>query len=524
MVDCYKPKNTYIIHMNQVYKEILKAFGSDEEIMKAIVTNNMLIYYYISKIIILNSPDYREIESGKGKIAADQVLTECIIIFRRQVKYQKAEIHSTRENLLVGKNNADLTDYLNNLLHLVIDSGSYNPGYQQSQEYEKRLINGHGFQKLYELKEIVEHTLHSCGCDDRQDKEEIFSESLIVFWKKLQNSEVSLYFTGSQTSLDKCRVFNRKFYQDSKLGTYLTGIAKNLFFNRTRSSDYKAVKNNTVEITEIGDADALNRENDNAVLLMFLYYRNFIESRKLRTIISLLQYDCNLEDKEVQKLIGINNTRIHSSRLRNHFYEWYSQNLSKLPVILDSSNEYYTQRDSKKEKLNIKIRTVDLFQKNNLKAVDLSKFLEEFNTVEEFHLFHKIFKYVIYFSSIGKPSALTGLPDEKLLRNMMEIYKNEIFKLTNYQAILLLLFYASDEPGEIIVYLLNHLHIELKEMDQHSESSLNLLQQLERYAPHDRTGLTKELYKSNRILFDNLTQEGNFNTLINTNENIPSAF
>jgi hypothetical protein len=248
---------------------------------------------------------------------------------------------------------------------------------------------------------------------------------------------------------------------------------------------------------------------------MFLYYRNYVEPRKLRTVISLLQYDCNLEDREVRQLIGINNARIHSSRQRSHFMDWYEQNLNNAPAIFDASHDYFLRRENKRSRLNEKIRTIDQFDRNKINHVDLEKFREEFRSNPEFRQHYRIFKHVYYLVSTGKQSGLSGLPDEKSLRAMMDAYKEVMFGLPNYQSVLFLLFYGADEPDETIIGLLKGLHPELAELEQDSDPLKRLLDQLEEHQPANNQDLTNEEYASNCSLFAGLSVKDNFINMVN---------
>lgn len=504
--------------MNSVYRKILDHFGTEEEIMNAITTNNTLVYYLLSRLMIAESSTYIEVETRVGRNAADRLLAECLIVFRRQVKYRKSEIRLARNSITVGKSYSDLSEYLKNLLKLVYETSELSPAYLRAVEFGKKLVKGQGFEKFYELKEMVEHTLHGCGCTNHQDKEEVFSESLLVLWKKLQEGEAGIFFPDNSTSPDQCRIYNRKFYQHSKIGTFLAGIARNLFMNLTRNTEYMASRNYTVEIDESREQEPILDEEDNIVLVLFIYYRIFIEPRKLRTTISLLQYDCNLEDKEVQKLTGISNTRIHSSRLRGHFYDWYQQNLANISQFMDASHEYFRKREEKKEKLNEKIITIDFYQKKIIRTIALEMFREEFACMTEFTQFNPVFKQGYYFFSTGKPSALAGLPDEKHLRELMESFKNGLYQIRSIQAILLLLYYGSDEPADSIIRLLKSLRSELKEPDQNTEASSDLAKQLESINLDGESALIRELYTSNKSLYMNLSLQPHFKTLISTHE------
>jgi len=498
--------------MNSVCQRIVNDFGNDNNLSDAILTNNKLIYYYLSQIIMLGSNYYSDIESLNGKTAADQLLIDSLIIFRRQIKYKKIRIQYEKKRIIVN-NRIELSEYLRNLFILLIETGPLNSFYQQSLEFEKKLITGNGFQKIYELKRPVLNTLHECGCKQIDEQEEIFHESLILFWKKLINSELGVYVTGNFKKLDNFRVYNRMFYQNSKLSTFLTGIAKNLFFNKLKKAGYNVYKDNTTEITDRNDEEQVTNETDNSVLLQFLYYRNFVEPRKIRAMISILQYDCNLEDKEVRMLIGINNARIHSSRLRAHFYEWHRQNSNNIQAFLDIANDYFIKRNLKIDTLNKKIRTIDLYQRNIIKTVELNFFREEFRAIPDYTKYHQVFKYVLYFTTMGKFSALSGLPDEKVLRALMQTYKTELFKLPGYQVILLLLFYGSDEPEEVILTLINSLRTELSDPGQDGLAN-DFTHRLGDFDLRDSTGLTNEIYKSNCTLFNSFSNEKSFINLM----------
>ena len=497
--------------MKSYYQEILYHFHDNVGFSEAVVSNKPLVYYYLTHILIQNSTTFNNIEIKEGKEKADQLLIIMFIVFRRNVKHGKITIICDRHVVSVGnngiKNLVELKDYLVNLFFLIFETSPMNPSYLQSQEFEKKLIQGREFQKLYECKNAVIHTLHGFGCLFAEEKEEIFNESLLVFWKKLVNGEIGIYFSGNKKNLDSYRVFNRKYYQSSKLNTFLTGISANLFRNRMRTSEYNLFKNSTSEIPELIDPGMFNTELDYPILTLFLYYRNFIEKRKIRSLISMLQYDCNLEDKEVRMLTGLNNTRFHSCRLRNHFHQWYYENVNRIPELLDTAHVYFLKRESMKEKLNEKIRMIDLFQRNVLKTVDLEIFTEEFRSMTEFSRNHMIFKYVFYFASAGKLSALNGIPDEKLMKTLMEIYKKELFNLQEYQAILILLYYVSNEPCEIIITLLKNICAEWSGPYQYPTQLNKMALQLLEPFHKDHNSLTNLIYKTNGCLFQSFSSE-----------------
>ncbi|MCD4698862.1 MAG: hypothetical protein K8S16_21735 [Bacteroidales bacterium] len=505
--------------MNDCYNQILKSFSSDKDIIKAIVSNNALIYYYTSQMVIYNSNTYRNIEIRKGKKTANRILTDSLIVFRRQVKYEKVGVMIKGKKIFINNiSGPELSDYLITLFLLIFETGNLNPAHRQSEEFEKKLIDGKGFERLYELKNSILSSLRNFGCKQQQDQEDIFQESLLVFWKKIINGEFGIYFSGSKDNIENCQVYNCKYYQNSKLNTLLTGIARNLFLNRTRSAEYKTSSDLEPDIVLEKKYEIPEMENESPILLMFYYYRYFVEKRKIRALISILQHDCNLEEKEIRNILGVNNARIHSSRLKAHFYQWHEQNENKSQEIADQANEYFTKRESKNEKLNEKIRTIDLYHRNQVNHIDLDVYREEFKTLSEFTLYDLIFKQTFYFTSIGKYSVLTGLPDEELLRESMAAYKRELYQINNIRVIFFLLFYGSDEPDQIIIELVNDLYSELKGSGQCFNLTSKLTEQLNEFYSLDQSVLTNELYQTNSHLFDILSKENSFTKLTTQNE------
>lgn len=500
--------------MKTYYQEILNDFHDDEEIKSAVLLNNTLIYKYFSWIIMQNSTEYKGITHKKSNRAADQLLMDTLIIFRRQVKNELIGLLSRKDKIYAG-NIGELAEYLTGLYQLIYEISPLNPFHQASADFEKELKRGRGFSMLNQLNPKIFGTLHEAGCRNAEDKQDILNESLVIFWKKLLEGELGLYFTGNPENPGYCCVYNRKLYRHSKLSTFLSGIARNIFLNMTRTAEFRAEKSEASMVPDSGWHDPFLEENDLQVETMFLYYRNYVEPRKLRTVISLLQYDCNLEDREVRQLIGINNARIHSSRQRSHFMDWYEQNLNNAPAIFDASHDYFLRRENKRTRLNEKIRTIDQFDRNKINHVDLEKFREEFRSNPEFRQHYRIFKHVYYFVSTGKQSGLSGLPDEKSLRAMMDAYKEVIFGLPNYQAVLFLLFYGADEPDETIISLLKGLHPELAELEQDSDPLKQLLDQLGEHHPANNQDLTNEVYASNCSLFAGLSVKDNFINMVN---------
>jgi hypothetical protein len=81
-----------------------------------------------------------------------------------------------------------------------------------------------------------------------------------------------------------------------------------------------------------------------------------------------------------------------------------------------------------------------------------------------------------------------------------------------------LLYYGSDEPGEIIIHLLNELKIELLQQDPQTKSAGELTRQLQLNAPATENELITELYKTNGGLFNHLSTGKNFIKMIYENE------
>ncbi|NVO19570.1 MAG: hypothetical protein HXX13_07710 [Bacteroidetes bacterium] len=483
--------------------------------MNAINSNKAIAYYCLSQLIIQSCEGYANIALKAGKEAADDLLTQVLLVFHRQVKHGKTELKYKNGLILTAKDDRELLSHLSELLSITYQTNPLNPSYPKASEFSSALVNGRGFQKILNFKGLIFNTLNSCGCSEPDDREEILNESLITFWKKLGCGEIGLYFTGNDINLENCKVFNYRFYQNSKLSTFLAGIAKNIFFNRTRTSAFQLSLNSTAEITEESSSE---QEPESPALFLFLYYRQYLEERKLRTIISILQYDCNLEDKEVRQLLGINNARIHSSRLRAGFAEWYEQNIRRTHEILDNAHEYLVLRESKKEQLNEKIRTIDLYNRSSLPYLNLGIFKEEFRSIPEFRQNRNIFNTMFYFASTGKPSALAGLPDEKPLRDLLEIFKTALFSLKQLKAIHLLLFYGSDEPRQAVLQLFSHLLVELNHSNGENREGYELVKQLTESGNMDEEWLSNDLYSTNRILFSKFSDIKDFMNILQANE------
>ncbi|MFZ4414347.1 MAG: hypothetical protein ACOYOV_14785, partial [Bacteroidales bacterium] len=141
-------------------------------------------------------------------------------------------------------------------------------------------------------------------------------------------------------------------------------------------------------------------------------------------------------------------------------------------------------------------------------------------TIPEFRQYYRIFKYVYYFSSVGKPSALSGLPDEKMMRAMFEIFKTGLFDLPQNQALLQLLFYGSDEPVEIIINLLKSLEQELMQLEHDPESIIEANNRKKNAFPCEEATLKDEIYNTNKKLFKYFEADKKFTYLIHENETI----
>jgi hypothetical protein len=512
--------------MAYCYKNILKSFSSSEGLREAIVTNDASFYYLLVQEVIIESQEYKEMRNQYGCALADQMLTKTLIVFRQLVKFNKLEFQIGSGRINVNKNPSDLIGNLNSLLRVIDETGQHNTNYKHFIEFETRLINGEGFRKLYDLKRYVINALTSFGCKDSLDGEELFHEALLIFRKKLKDNDIGLFFTGENAKIQDWQVYNRKFYQYSRLSTFIIGIAKNLFMNKIRTAEYKQTKSKGPDISELNISEISNieMESDNPVMMMFVYYRSEVEERKLRSVISLLQYDCGFEDNDIRKILGLNNARIHSSRLRAHFIDWYYLNLKRLPEFIDETEGYFRSREQKKEKLNLKIRNLDWYLKNQISQPDLTVFKEEFRSHQEFYRLFRIFRNVFYLSGIGKPSTLVGLPDEKSTRKSLELFRKKLFELSGIQVTLFMLYYSTDETEESIVNLIRCLINELCEQKSDVNDVYRLTDKMLFYNDEDKAELCNILYQTNNSLFEQLLKEPDFFKPIHDNETAQNAF
>jgi hypothetical protein len=505
------------------YSKILTEYIDESGIRNAILTNHSAIFYFFTQLLIHNDHKYVEVEAQVGRDAANQLLVDALVALRRQVKHGKADISILRNKVYVGKANTDLTEYLGNLYSLMYETSQYSKTYEHAREFEQNLITGKGFHHVSKLKDSVKNALYSFGCRQEQDHEEIFNESLVVLWQKLTVREIGLFFRGTPDKPANWFIYNKRYFQNSRLSTFLTGISRNLFLNRIRTGRTPDTQLGDLPLAEREHLDTGPDASENSVFTVFLFYRNFIEPRKLRVIVSFLQYDCCLEDSEVRDLLGINNARIHSCRLRSNFHSWYHQNIAYLPVVFDQAAQYLANRTAGIQRMNEKIRFILNFQKSKVRSpVDLSLFKEEFRAPSEFHLYHRIFISVFYLSSAGKASVFAGLQDEKVLRSLMGIYKRMLFTLKNLQVMLFLFNYSAEEPQDSVVKIMNAFCSELQELVRTPEyqSFIPLLTQLTQWNPRGPADLVSELYRANTALFLALSNDKNYTAMLLNHESI----
>lgn len=508
--NCYKSKNLYIQdqyptprNMDSMYQNLCKEYPAGSDFMEAVRLNKAQVYYILSRLIIQNCAHFRMLNKQQGPKAADQVLTAILMAFHRQVKERKVEISIRSNGVSVNRENQDLLAYLSGLFQLGWEVSPFHSQYSPDREIENKLIQGQGFSKLLVFRDMISHTLQVLGCRDSQDREEIFDESLLIFWKKISSGEIGICSSGRSGDIASYRVFHRKLLLCSKLSTFLTGISRNLFMNRTRTAAFQNNINTVSDLPEQEAESPMSAEFESPAFMLYLYYRTHIDERGLRALISILQYDCSLEDKEVKQLLGIQNARIHSCRLRAGFAEWYSRNLPKVPELLDSAQEYLSRRQAKTQFLNCKISCIDLYRRSSLPYLDLSCFREEFRSIPEFRQYHLLFLTLFYFVSTGKASSLTGLPDETRLRQQMQSYKEVILGRGAGKALLFLLYYGSDEPSDIIRHLLESL-IKEPEVNQGNQNTPGSSKGIAEWIPADNTSLTDLLYTINRTYFEDL--------------------
>lgn len=501
--------------MKTYYQEILNAFHDDEEIKKAVLSHNALIYKYLTWIMMQNSLPYRSIKLKEGKETADRLLRDCLVIFRRQVNHDYYKILIKKEKIINGNSNSELVDHLVSLFKLMEEISPLNPFHEAAEKYEKEMVEGRGLLALELCRPLVYSALHKAGCTNQEDKEDIFTDARMIFWQKLKNNETGLFLTGQSNDISNCHVYNKSLFQNSKLCTFLAGISINLFLNLTRTSEFRISKKDLSHVPDTVSDDQVSEDNARQLKMLYNYYRNCVEPRKIRTIISMLQYDCDLEEKEVKGLLGINNARFHSSRLRENFVKWQKDPRNRQSAIIDASNEYLTKKESQDKKLNEKLLIIDRFERGQSNHVDLNKFREEFRSHNEFHKYRRLFMISYYLVSQGKASRFTGLLDEMELRMMMGSYKNIILELEHLQALLIFLFYAAEEPEESIIGLLLGLHSELPRLDPKPDFLKKLIDQMNDHVPSDPSQLADELYASNGNLFMLMSEDNYFINFVN---------
>ena len=490
--------------MLTVYSTLLTDFPSGGSLHDAVITNNRQFYQLVVRLVMEKCEQYRLFKEKHGAIVAGELLSRLLIVFYRQVKAGKAELSVAKQAIHIQNGKTELLEYIDNLLRLCIESGEYGPFYSQSCQLESQLKDGRSFEKLKPLNNLITGSLKSFGCMQKEEADEIINESLITFWHKLKNQEIGLFFTKNPYRVEECLVFNRTFYQTSKLSTYLTGIARNIFLNRLKTFrpgivNFEDYYNGNLDIAE-------NEQPDNQIVFMYQYYRIFIENRKLRAIISLLQYDCNLEDREVRLLLGINNARIHSCRLRANFHDWYKMNLMALPMLYDKAAEYLAQRNAKNQRINKKLRFIDRYKHTGeVQAVDIGLFVEEFRTENEFTQFCLTFSTMYYLATVGKPSQVSGLTDEGTLREQLAKFKEMLFGLPNSASIAYLIYYATGEPAEVMLKVFAELYVEYHDIEKEQQGVSALKNQLSELLAWKDEDLKNQLYKTNQHLFRHFT-------------------
>jgi hypothetical protein len=509
--------------MSTAYSRILNEYSNGTDLMKAILENAAKFYFLVTEVMLFQSREFKKIETHEGYQTAKELLAESLIILRRQLKYGKITLMVSDGKILIEKYKNEFFDHLDQLLSLLSDIRISDRENKIADVFDSKLINGQAFRQIQKLKGAVTRSLFSFGCTNDVEKEEIYNECLVIFWQKLMKKEIGYYIRGRSDKPESYHVFNRQFYQNSKLSTFLIGIAKNIFLNRI-----KTVKRTETMTDDLSSVEAENYQinpSENSLVSMFLYFRAFIEPRKLRSVISILQYDCNLEDKDVRQLLGINNARIHSCRLRSNFHEWYGNNRNNTHLIFDKATGYLSGRTFKTGKLNDKFRTITTYIETPMKwKIDLGIFREEFRSLDDFVKFHRVFRFLIYFSYCGKPSAMAGSPDEKSMREMLEAFKKILFSIPEYQTLLFLFYYGSEEPEKTIVSYLQNLSRELMDLGQNPEPASFLSAQLEKNSPVDESDLQNKIYETNCNLFSHCFAVKELITKIITNEPGQRAF
>ncbi|MDX9907168.1 MAG: hypothetical protein RBS55_11320 [Bacteroidales bacterium] len=501
--------------MKTYYQEILKSFRDDEEIKKAALDGNALIYKYLSWMIMQNSTLYRTLSIKNGTAEADRLLMDALVIFRRQLNHNHFRIVTEKERIFISRKKTPLAEHLAGLFDLMTEISPLNTFHNEAQTYLSELAGGRAIGKLYALRPRIFSALHKAGCTKSEDKEDLLNETMVIFWQKLTGNEIGIYLHGKKDNPDHCFVFGKQLCQQSKLSTFLAGIAINRFMNMTRTAEFKAIKSDPGSIPEFDYDEEIFADRGNPTEALYHYYRERVEPRKIRTLVSMLQYDCCLDEKYVKELIGINNARIHSCRQRESFCKWQQEPANRTAGLLDDSNDYLADREKQAGRLNEKIRIIDRAVRENTDHADLEKFSEEFRSESDFNRYCRLFKEVFYLSASGKPSRFTGLADEQELRSRLDAFKKVMLTLPSLKAIQVYVFYGAEEPHGSHVSLLRSLSPELAEMQPSSETLNRLIDQMNERLPSDPAELADDIYVANRSLFTKLSTDINFANLVN---------
>ncbi len=488
--------------MHSLYTELLQVYQNADGLSEAILSNNEHVYSLLTVYIIHHSEIYKDIVEKKERSGSEMIVSDTLTILRRQVKAGIAPLGVNHGKLLLGK--TDLLLHIDRLLLLLQKTGPLSEIKAEVGRVELNLINGYGFRTILKLKPGIMGALVTFGCHSQSEREEIFSESLIILWKKLIHNEIGIIKESPQGHTDRYQVYNKRYFQHSSLNTFLTGIVRFLFMNRCRirKRQFTDIADNIPEINNLPDTES----DKEPVAVLFRLYRIFYEPRKLRTLISLLQYDCGLEDAEVCRITGLSNGRIHSYRLRRNFRHWYSTNIGNLHRVTDKAYDYHKMCESKLRFLNEKIRVLNDGQDDHLQDVPMDIFREEFTDSINFHAYRQILLDILYLAQAGKASSLKGIPDEAALRQKMSSFRHLLRTLEPHLAVMYLLYYASDEPPDAIVNLLQELAVELADEEPEERGALNFGIHLTNNIPSDTEELTRRLCAINSHIFTTLSK------------------
>lgn len=487
--------------MHSLYTELLQVYPNADGLYEAILSGNEHVYRLLTGYIIQHSKVYKEIVETKGKSGSRMVVSDTLTILRRQVKAGVARLYLNHGKLFLGK--TDLLLHIDRLLLLFRETGPLSEIKPEMGEAELNLINGYGFRTILRLKPGIMRTLANFGCHSQSEREEIFSESLIILWKKLVNNEIGIIQRNSQNHADRYQVYHKRYFQHSNLNTFLTGIVRFLFMNRCRSRKrrFTDITDNISEPVNLPDTGS----DVEPVAVLYRLYRIFYKPRRLRTLISLLQYDCGLEEGEVCRITGHNNCRIHSYRLRRNFHLWYRTNIGNLHRVTDAAYDYHKKCEAKLRFFNRKIRVLISGKDDPGQDIPMDIFREEFTDNIDFQAYRQEILDILYLVQAGKAGSLKGIPDEAALRRKMSSFRQLLRTLEPHHEVMYLLYYGSDEPPETIVNLLKELAVELAKEDPEERGVFNCGIHLNNI-PSDTEELTNRLRIINTYFFSTLSK------------------